>query len=99
MSVINIKNPAESFAAVIIFMLMIIFTVFVVTKITRTSFEATKTIFAEALLQNNVLGFLIVYTIGGKNVYLIPVIAIYAVCQYLVFMLLMLTLLKNKSSI
>jgi len=99
MSIINIKNPAESFTAVIIFMLMIIFTVFVVTKITRTSFEATRTIFAEALLQNNVLGFLIVYTIGGKNVYLIPVIAIYAVCQYLVFMLLILTLLKNKSSI
>ena len=99
LSAINIKSPTESFAAVFIFMSMIILTVFVVTKISHTSFEATKTIFAEALLQNNILGFLIIYMIGGRNIDLIPVLAIYGVCQYLVFVLLMFTLLKNKSYI
>ena len=99
LSAINIKNPGQSFAAVIIFISIIAFFVFVVTKIMNTSLKTSKTVFAEALLQNNILGFIMVYSIGGKNVDLIPVLAIYAVCQYLVFVILMFTLLKNKSSI
>ena len=99
LSAISIKNPGQSFTAVIIFISIIAFFVFVVTKIMNTSLKTSKTIFAEALLQNNVLGFIMVYSIGGKNVDLIPVLAIYAVCQYLVFVILMFTLLKNKSSI
>ena len=99
LSAINIKNPAENFTAVLIFMSIIIFSVYAVTKIMHTSLKTTKTIFAEALLQNNVLGFLIVYSVNGKDANLIPVIAIYAVCQYFVFVLLLFTLLKNKSSI
>ena len=99
LSAISIKNPGQSFTAVIIFISIIAFFVFVVTKIMNTSLKTSKTIFAEALLQNNVLGFIMVYSIGGKNVNLIPVLAIYAVCQYLVFVILMFTLLKNKSSI
>ena len=78
---------------------LIAFFVFVATKIMNTSLKTSKTVFAEALLQNNVLGFLIVYSVNGKDANLIPVIAIYAVCQYLVFVLLLFTLLKNKSSI
>ena len=99
LSVINIKDPVQSFTAVLIFMSIVIISVFVVTKILNISFAAKKTIFAEALLQNNILGFIIIYSIGGKNANLIPVLAIYGVCQYLVFVLLMFTLLKNKSSI
>ena len=99
LSAINIKDPIESFTAVLTFMSIIVFIIFIVTKITHTSFEVTKTIFAEGLLQNNVLGFLIVYSIGSRDASLISVIAIYAVCQYLIFMLLMFTLLKNKPSI
>lgn len=98
LSAINIKNPTESFTAILTFMSIILFTIFIVTKITHTSFEVTKTIFAEGLLQNNVLGFLIVYSFGGGYASLISIIAIYAVCQYLIFMVLMFTLLKNKSS-
>ena len=99
LSAISIKNPGQSFTAVIIFISIIAFFVFVATKIMNTSLKTSKTVFAEALLQNNVLGFIMVYSIGGKNVNLIPVLAIYAVCQYLVFVILMFTLLKNKSSI
>ena len=99
LSVINIKDPVQSFTAVLIFMSIIIISVFVVTKILNISFVAKKTIFAEALLQNNILGFIIIYSIGGKDANLIPVLAIYGVCQYLFFVLLMFTLLKNKSSI
>mgnify|MGYP006110857423 CR=1 FL=1 len=99
LSIINIKNPAQSFAAVLIFMSGIIFSMFVVTKIMNISFKRTKTFFTEALLQNNILGFVIIFSISVKSTDLLPVLAIYGVTQYFVFVLLLFILNKNKSSI
>ena len=99
LSAINIKNPVQNFIAVLSFMTMIIFLILVTTKIMNTSFKKTKTLIAEALLQNNILGFIVIFSISGTTVNLIATLAIYGVCQYLVFVLLWLTLLKNKSSI
>ena len=99
LSILNIQNAGETFIAVFGFMAVIFFSVFFVIKLSNISFKRTKTLFAEALLQNNALGFLIVYSIAGANSNILPVLAIYAVGQYIVLILLLFTLFKKKPSI
>ena len=99
LSIINIQNTAETFIAVFGFMAIILFLVFFVTKLSNISFKKMKTLFTEAILQNNALGFLIVFSISGNSSNTLPVLAVYAVGQYVVIVLLLFTLLKNKPSI
>lgn len=99
LSIINIQNTAETFIAVFGFMAIVLFLVFFVTKLSNISFKKMKTLFTEAILQNNALGFLIVFSISGNSSNTLPVLAVYAVGQYVVIVLLLFTLLKNKPSI
>ncbi|MDA9091902.1 hypothetical protein N9J56_01270 [Pelagibacteraceae bacterium] len=99
LSIINIQNTTETFIAVFSFMAIVLSLVFFVIKLSNISFERTKTLFAEAVLQNNALGFLIVFSISGNSSNTLPVLAVYAVGQYVVIVLLLFTLLKKKPSI
>lgn len=99
LSAINIQDPVQNLIAVFIFMIIIVFLILVITKLMNVSIHRKKALVAEALLQNNILGFVVVFSITGSGANLIPTLAIYGVSQYLVFMLLFYTLLKNKSSI
>ena len=99
LSIINIQNTAETFIAVFGFMAIVLSLVFFVTKLSNISFKKMKTLFTEAILQNNALGFLIVFSISGNSSNTLPVLAVYAVGQYLMIVLLLFTLLKNKPSI
>ena len=98
LSIINIQNTAEIFIAVFGFMVIILSLVFFVNKLSNISFKKMKTLFTEAILQNNALGFLIVFSISGNSSNALPVLAVYAVGQYVVIVLLLFTLLKNKPS-
>ena len=97
LSILNIQNAGETFIAVFGFMAVILFSVFFVIKLSNISFKRTKTLFAEALLQNNALGFMIVFSISANTSGLLPVLAMYAVGQYIVLVLLFYALLKNKT--
>ena len=99
LSIINIQKAAEIFIAVFGLMIIILFLAFFVTKLLNTSLKTTKTLFTEAILQNNALGFLIVFYISGTFADVLPVLAVYAVGQYIVIVLLLFILLKNKPSI
>ena len=99
LSIINIQNTAETFIAVFGFMAIVLSLVFFVNKLSNISFKKMKTLFTEAILQNNALGFLIVFSISGNSSNTLPVLAVYAVGQYLMIVLLLFTLLKNKPSI
>ena len=97
LSVLNIKNPSETFIAVFVFMAILITLSGFVIKLSNSSSKTAKTLFTEALLQNNALGFMIVFSISANTSGLLPVLAMYAVGQYIVLVLLFYALLKNKT--
>ena len=97
LSVLSIQNPTETFIAVFVFMAILITLSGFVIKLTTSSSKTAKTLFAEALLQNNALGFMIVFSISANTSGLLPVLAMYAVGQYIVLVLLFYALLKNKT--
>ena len=99
LSIVNIQNPSEVFIAIFIFMIILITFVGFVIKLSNSSFKTTKTLFTEALLQNNALGFMIVFSISANSSGLLPVLAMYAVGQYIVIVLLLFMLIKNKTFI
>jgi BASS family bile acid:Na+ symporter len=90
-----IKNPMEYYMAVFSLMSVVIVSVLIIAKITNLSQRDTKTIFAESLLQNNMLGFIVIYSIAGVDSGILPVLAFYGLLQYIVFTLIYLTLFKN----
>ena len=94
-----IKNPMEYYMAVFSLMSVVIVSVLIIAKITNLSQRDTKTIFAESLLQNNMLGFIVIYSIAGVDSGILPVLAFYGLLQYIVFTLIYLTLFKNQSYI
>ena len=97
LSVLSIQNPTETFIAVFVFMAILITLSGFVIKLTTSSSKTAKTLFTEALLQNNALGFMIVFSISANTSGLLPVLAMYAVGQYIVLVLLFYALLKNKT--
>ena len=99
LSILNIQNPSEVFIAVFICMIILITLVGFVIKLSNSSFKTTKTLFTEALLQNNALGFMIVFSISANSSGLLPILAMYAVGQYIVIVLLLFMLIKNKTFI
>ena len=99
LSIINIQNPSEIFIAVFVFMVILITLVFVVLKLSSHSFKITKTLFTEALLQNNALGFMLIFTVSANTSGLLPILAMYAVGQYIFIVLLLFILIKNKTFI
>ena len=96
LSIINIQNPYETFIAVFVFMTILITSAGIVIKLSNHSLKTTKTLFTESLLQNNALGFMIVFSVSANTSGLLPILAMYAVGQYIVIMLLLFILIKNK---
>ena len=99
LSIVNIQNPSEVFIAIFIFMIILITFIGIVIKLSNSPFKTTKTLFTEALLQNNALGFMIVFSISANSSGLLPILAMYAVGQYIVIVLLLFMLIKNKTFI
>ena len=98
-SAINIENASQNFIAVFSFMGLIIFFIFITTKLMNTPPKRTKALVAEALLQNNILGFLVIFSISKKAPVILPTLAIYGACQYSVIVLLFIIFFKKKFSI
>tara|TARA_B100000767_G_scaffold267078_1_gene285303 strand:+ start:240 stop:1160 length:921 start_codon:yes stop_codon:yes gene_type:complete len=96
LSIINIQNPSETFIAVFVFMIILITLVSVVIKFSNHSFKKAKTLLAESILQNNALGFMIIFSVSANTSGLLPILAMYAVGQYIVIVLLLFILIKNK---
>ena len=96
LSIINIQNPSETFIAVFFFMIILITLVSFVLKLSNSSLKITKTLYTEALLQNNALGFMLVFSISANSSGLLPILAMYAVGQYIIIVLLLFILFKSK---
>ena len=96
LSIINIQNPSETFIAVFIFMIILITLASVAIKLSNHSFKKAKTLLAESILQNNALGFMIIFSVTANTSGLLPILAMYAVGQYIVIVLLLFILIKNK---
>ena len=96
LSIINIQNPSETFIAVFVFMIILITFVSFILKLSNSSLKITKTLYTEALLQNNALGFMIVFSISANSSGLLPILAMYALGQYIMIVLLLFILFKSK---
>ena len=96
LSIINIQNPSETFIAVFVFMIILISIVGFILRLSNSSFKRIKTLYTEALLQNNALGFMLVFSISANSSGLLPILAMYAVGQYIIIVLLLFILFKSK---
>lgn len=96
LSIINIQNPSETFIAVFVFMIILITFVSFILKLSNSSLKITKTLYTEALLQNNALGFMIFFSISANSSGLLPILAMYALGQYIMIVLLLFILFKSK---
>jgi bile acid:Na+ symporter, BASS family len=96
LSIINIQNPSETFIAVFVFMIILISIVGFILRLSNSSFKRIKTLYTEALLQNNALGFMIIFSISADTSGLLPILAMYAIGQYIIIVLLLFVLIKNK---
>jgi len=70
--------------------------ILLLTKITKLSKKNTKTIFTESLLQNIMLGFIIVYSIAVSSSEISPILAFYDLVQYIAYTLMYFVLFKKN---
>jgi len=65
-------------------------------KNNKTLQKNTKTIFTESLLQNIMLGFIIVYSIAVSSSEISPILAFYDLVQYIAYTLMYFVLFKKN---